>query len=255
MRRRETQGLARMLYFCDKCGLQLVAECYTYPGYPHLCLGCFTRVVSAAPDSAPHGAGASTPCDHPPGGAGPLTMGRLQDLHARKFAVLRRFDREVREQFKIACGAGCGGCCNQAVLVQPYEAAHLAATLSRDLLVNLISQGYRQAAVFGGEFGSNEKAGEWQQRNEPCALLKGGKCAAYAVRPAACALVLTEGPAARCGSKRVEAIDAGPEIRDCAALERGWTGTPRWEIMGVAVAAALGTMDMLTAIPAVEELR
>ena len=86
----------------------------------------------------------------------------------------------------LACEAGCSFCCHQRVGVFPHEAAalwaHLHKSMSPDVAAAIATRIARNAQAIDAM-----TADEHRAANMPCAFLVDGKCAAYEVRPSACA--------------------------------------------------------------------
>jgi Fe-S-cluster containining protein len=121
------------------------------------------------------------------------TLGRGADVDAC-VALVRQVDdllvqaaRHLQEGgAALACRAGCNFCCHLRVQVQPHEAIalfrHLQSQLPRQLAdeIRATIKAYTRPAA-------GAAATSAQSQRRPCAFLVAGECAAYEVRPSACA--------------------------------------------------------------------
>jgi Fe-S-cluster containining protein len=86
----------------------------------------------------------------------------------------------------VACTPGCAFCCHLRVGVLPHEAValwrHLRTSLPADEAAETERRIRENARRIDGM-----TAAEHRAANIPCAFLRGGRCTAYAVRPASCA--------------------------------------------------------------------
>jgi len=113
------------------------------------------------------------------------TLGRSTDVDAC-VALAARLDDLLGEAARhlqeggaaLACRAGCNFCCHLRVMVRPHEAIALFRHLQA-----------RIPAVTAGRIRERlrEYAAAKPVPRRPCAFLVDGECAAYAVRPGACA--------------------------------------------------------------------
>jgi Fe-S-cluster containining protein len=109
-------------------------------------------------------------------------------------AVSRRVDAVLEAEFaaqrasgaKIACAAGCTFCCHQRVGVFAHEAValleHLRTRLPQSAAETIERRILANAQTIDGWTPEQHRAA-----NLRCALLVEGRCAAYEVRPSACA--------------------------------------------------------------------
>lgn len=86
----------------------------------------------------------------------------------------------------LACAAGCSFCCHLRVGVLPHEAIalvnHLRTGVAPDVAATIEARLVANARTLAGM-----TVAEHYGANLGCALLVGGRCAAYEVRPSACA--------------------------------------------------------------------
>jgi len=86
----------------------------------------------------------------------------------------------------VACAPGCSFCCHQRVSVYAHEAVallwHLRACLSDSAFASIEARILANARAVDGMTAAQHRAA-----NLGCALLIAGRCAAYDVRPLACA--------------------------------------------------------------------
>jgi Fe-S-cluster containining protein len=86
----------------------------------------------------------------------------------------------------IACGVGCTFCCHLRVSVFPHEARALLSHL-RERLARADSAVIERRVVETAQRIEAMTAAQHYAARVPCGLLVDGRCAAYEVRPSACA--------------------------------------------------------------------
>lgn len=109
-------------------------------------------------------------------------------------AVCRHVDSVLEAEFaaqrasgaKIACEAGCAFCCHQRVGVFVHEAAALVLAL-RTRLPPAEAEAIERRIVANAQTIDGWTPEQHRAANLRCALLVDGRCAAYDVRPSACA--------------------------------------------------------------------
>lgn len=111
----------------------------------------------------------------------------LRSVHRSIRDFYKRLDKQIAgniEKYKIAfaCQKGCGQCCTLRVEVFGYEVGAIAKHIHDTMSENEISELTSRLA----EASEKSKGLTMEEHFVPCALLKGGECSIYSMRPAMC---------------------------------------------------------------------
>ncbi|MDA1133120.1 MAG: YkgJ family cysteine cluster protein [Proteobacteria bacterium] len=109
----------------------------------------------------------------------------MRELYAIGETTLAAVARRAPPPQPLACAAGCSYCCHLYVQVTPVEALHLAASILRDRTPDEVDAVRRRVADLDATT-RGMRAGPRATSRLACALLKDGKCTAYADRPFSC---------------------------------------------------------------------
>jgi Fe-S-cluster containining protein len=163
-------------------------------------------------------------------------------------AIEAELDARRAEGAPIACTAGCAFCCHQRVGVYAHEAIAL--------LHSLRTSPPPDAAAIEARVVSNARAidamtvEQHRAANLPCAFLVAGRCAAYEVRPSACASYHSLSRA-RCEYAFAHPRDLGtprnsrPALAEVQAFGEAVVGATEAALESAGLAASKGELHQL----------